>query len=83
MSLDDTLGCAITHISDTNPFEYQFSARIVRPNEVYEIHPTRDLMLGGEPIFIVVSRAEQGTLVEGFALQRFHRVFDGLETACS
>lgn len=83
MSLDDALGCVVAYMSKANTFGYPFRGVIIQPNQTYEVHPTREIMLGGEPIFVVVNRGTRTTSIQGYSLQRFQGVFDELETACS
>ncbi|MBR3370312.1 MAG: hypothetical protein IKG52_06755 [Rhodobacteraceae bacterium] len=81
-SLDDTLGCVVSHMTAVNPWNYPFRALIVQLGEAYEVHPTREIMLGGEPIFVTVMRVDNGTAVEGYSLSRFQGIFDQLEITC-
>ena len=81
-TVDITLGCVVAHMTDNNPFGVPFRGVIIQPNERYEVHPIRELMLGGEPIFLSVSRAGNRTLVEAFSLNRFRNIFVGLDEAC-
>lgn len=80
--LNDTLGCVVSHMSETNSFGYPFRAVIVVPDQEYEVHPTREIMVGGEPIFVSVRNDPAGVRVQGYALGRISRNFDGLQEAC-
>ena len=81
-SLDETLACVVAHMTAINPWDYPFRALIVEPGRAYEVHPTREIMLGGEPIFVSIRKATEGSVVDGYSIPRFGGIFGNLEAAC-
>lgn len=70
-------------MSAHNIWNYPFFARIVVPGQAYEVHPGREIMAGGEPIFVKVETLPSGrTSIKGFSLRTMTRNFNGLQQAC-
>lgn len=81
-TLDDTLACVVGYMSANNSWKYPFLGQIVVPNQSYEVRPGREIMAGGEPIFLTVTKAGSDTVVKGYAVRDFGRNFFGLDRAC-
>lgn len=83
-SLLKTANCVNSFMSQNNPLGYPFYLRTIEVDHVYEAHPGRDIMLGGEPVFVRIETTDSYVVkVEGYSVRNFDRWFKGLQQACA
>lgn len=82
-SIDDAVSCVTTFMSANNAWKYPFLGQIKSPGQSYEVHPSRQIMTGGEPIFLTLDKSGKATIVKGYAVRDFGKNFAGLKEACA
>lgn len=83
-SLTETANCVNGFLTQNNSLEYQFYIRIIQIGQVYESHPGREIMAGGEPVFVRIAATEaDAVIVEGYSKRDFDIWFKGLQKACA
>lgn len=82
-TLTETANCVNLFMTQNNALNYPFYLRIVEIDRIYESHPGREIMLGGEPVFVRITAINaEKTKVEGFSVRNFNEWFKGMQTAC-
>jgi hypothetical protein len=82
-TLDDALACVVAHMTKSK-LGYPFFGAIVVPNQSYEVRPGREIMVGGEPIFLKVEKTAEGpVVVKGYAIRNVGQNFTGLKEVCA
>jgi hypothetical protein len=62
---------------------YPFYLRVIEVDRVYEAHPGREIMLGGEPIFVRIAATDSNDVnVLAYSIRNFDKSFEGLQEAC-
>jgi hypothetical protein len=70
-TLTETANCVNLFMTQNNDLNYPFYLRIVEIDRIYESHPGREIMLGGEPVFVRITaingeKQSRGVLVRNF-----------------
>lgn len=81
--LNAAVACVVTHMSAAYSRDVAFLARIAVPDQIYEVHPTSEIMFGGEPMFVRVEKAGEKSRISGYVTFGGRRFLSGLETACA
>lgn len=68
LDAESAVTCAVAAVNNKNKTGRRFSASIVSPGKEYEVHPTSDIILAGEPAFVVVRSTGAGSTISGYLI---------------
>ena len=77
---DDLAGCIVQSLSARMGMGHRIDT--ISPGRIFEVHPQKEIMVGGEPYFGTIRVMEQGSRAELQAYGGFKSALKGAVVAC-